>query len=170
MDIVLKFLSFYFHLSFLSKIVTSKPIQPLRTHKGLSVLGMDIFIIIASFWKKIEKEWYREFIQNYTVNIFTPFKGFPFMVLGLQWVKILFLNPITYSKNSGLNWSNSILSNFYKLSSFTNGLTRVIHSLSLKKEVRSLLILFLDSIYKFKKINYYKTCKYNSYSFYKFSI
>lgn len=74
-----------------------------------------------------------------------PSSYFPLNILGLTFPRILFLNPITWSTNSGLSWSRSKESKSWSFFSSTTGLTKVKHYLYLKNEESNLLILFFSS-------------------------
>ena len=74
-----------------------------------------------------------------------PERDLPFKVFSFMRDRIFLRREITYSKNSGRNLSNSILSKFYKFSSFVRGRTRVEQSRSRKNVCNSLLILFFCS-------------------------
>ena len=74
-----------------------------------------------------------------------PFNFFPFSILGFTLLITFLLNYIICSTKSALNSSNSMLAKFYKFSSLVKGLIMVQQSLSLKKLLRSLRILFFCS-------------------------
>lgn len=74
-----------------------------------------------------------------------PDNNLPFNTFGLILLRIFLRNDITYSKNSGRNWSKSNLSKFCRFSSFVKGLTKVIQSRSLKKAYSRRRTLFFWS-------------------------
>lgn len=68
------------------------------------------------------------------------------MVFGFIYPKTFFLRDITYSTNSVLSSSISIVSRFCNSSSLVSGLIIVEHSLSLKNFLRCFLTSFLLSL------------------------
>ena len=80
----------------------------------------------------------------------SPFKGFPFRVLGLTLCKTFLLKVWTCSTNSGLSWSRGMSARLYSWLSLVRGLIIVWQSRSLKKDLSRRRILFFLSIASLK--------------------